>query len=416
MDLRTGETPWMAGGRAGAESAADRLVAPTLHGDATCDVAIVGAGITGAMLADLLTSDGLRVIVLDRRRIGAGSTAASTGLLMYEIDTPLLDLAERVGMQHAVAAYHSSLRAVHRLEEIVGGDGLDDDCGFAQRSSLQLASRRAHARRFERECAARRAIGIDVELLSRDEIARLLPSISAPAAMLSHDAAQVDPLRLTRSLLRRAISRGAQVFSETAICRIDHAPQRAVLHTPHGQRISADRVVLATGYESGEFLPRQIGSLHSTYAVCSQPLQPSQRWHGDWLIWESSRPYIYLRTTDDGRAIIGGADVPFKNASARDALLPQRTRMLARRFRKMCPDAPFEPHFAWTGTFGESDDGLPFIGAIDEQPRCLFAMCYGGNGITFGVVAAEIIRNACLGREHAEARLFAFDRGQTNDR
>jgi glycine/D-amino acid oxidase-like deaminating enzyme len=71
---------------------------------------------------------------------------------------------------------------------------------------------------------------------------------------------------------------------------------------------------------------------------------------------------------------------------------------------------PFETEFAWTGTFGESADGLPYVGEAADIPGCLVAMGYGGNGMTWGVVAAEVIRDACLGRTNPDAKLFAFDR------
>ena len=61
-------------------------------------------------------------------------------------------------------------------------------------------------------------------------------------------------------------------------------------------------------------------------------------------------------------------------------------------------------------TFGETKDGLAFIGQIRQMPRCYFALGFGGNGITYSVIAAEIIRDALLQRPNADARLFRFDR------
>src|SRR5690606_4700310 len=90
---------------------------PPLDGDRTVDVAIVGAGITGALVADRLARSGRRVIVLDRRETAQGSTAGSTALLQYEIDTPLHQLEERYGADVAAAAYQDCRDAVHALRE-----------------------------------------------------------------------------------------------------------------------------------------------------------------------------------------------------------------------------------------------------------------------------------------------------------
>jgi glycine/D-amino acid oxidase-like deaminating enzyme len=85
---------------------------PPLYGNAECEVVVVGAGITGALIARMLVEAGLDTIVLDRRDVGWGSTAASTALLQYEIDTELLPLSKLVGRENALAAYKACERAV----------------------------------------------------------------------------------------------------------------------------------------------------------------------------------------------------------------------------------------------------------------------------------------------------------------
>ncbi len=73
------------------------------------------------------------------------------------------------------------------------------------------------------------------------------------------------------------------------------------------------------------------------------------------------------------------------------------------------PEAQFDIDFAWAGTFGKTDDGLPYIGSCGHK-RILYALGYGGNGITFSVMAADILRDMILGRKNSDARIFAFNR------
>jgi glycine/D-amino acid oxidase-like deaminating enzyme len=69
------------------------------------------------------------------------------------------------------------------------------------------------------------------------------------------------------------------------------------------------------------------------------------------------------------------------------------------------------PAFAWAGTFAETEDGLPFFGPHEQYgPRVHFAMAYGGNGITYSLIGAELIRDALLGKKHPCAALFGFAR------
>jgi len=151
-------------------------------------------------------------------------------------------------------------------------------------------------------------------------------------------------------------------------------------------------------------------TLKSTFALASEPLDRFDGWHHRCLLWETARPYLYLRTTGDNRAIVGGEDDPFRAPDRRDRLVPKKTERLAKRFRELFPKIDLEVAYSWAGTFGETKDGLAYIGAVRQLPGCLFACGFGGNGITFSAIAAEIIRDAVLCRDHPDAHLFRFDR------
>ena len=83
---------------------------------------------------------------------------------------------------------------------------------------------------------------------------------------------------------------------------------------------------------------------------------------------------------------------------------------LRRRFGQLFPRIPLEVACAWAGTFASTRSGLPFVGRYPGQPRTHFALGYGGNGITFSLIAAEIIREALLGRRDRDADVFGFER------
>ena len=182
------------------------------------------------------------------------------------------------------------------------------------------------------------------------------------------------------------------------------------LTTERGGIVSADWLILATGYEATRLLPRKIVRLHSSFAIASQPLESSAGWPEQCLLWETARPYCYVRTTDDGRAIVGGEDEKFRSPALRDALIERKSVKLQARFQAMFPNIPFEAEYAWAGTFGETKDGLPYIGSVPEIPHAIFALGYGGNGITYSVVAARMISDMARGIANEDSALFGFGR------
>src|SRR5688572_18035388 len=140
---------------------------PPLTRDQTCDVAVIGGGITGALVAFHLVEAGIETVLLERRDVGQGSTAASTCLLQYEIDTSLGDLIAMRGEADAVRAYQLCLEAIGKLERIAGR--LDRPCDFERRQSLYLATRRRDQKSLRHEYETRRKYGFRVGWLERPE-------------------------------------------------------------------------------------------------------------------------------------------------------------------------------------------------------------------------------------------------------
>ncbi len=386
--------------------ATQSLPTQPLSGDATCEVLVIGGGVTGALIALLLVSEGVDTLLIDRGEPAEGSSAASTGLLQYEIDTHLVDLIDRVGQQKAVHAYRRGLGAIDEIESLCRSWA--DHCGFSRRMSLYFASHRWHSRRLRREWECRREHGFAVDYWDRNQLAQR-SSIRAAAALWSQGDAQLDTYRFTLQVLRQAISRGLRIASQTEAVQIDLKEDGGRVQTPRGQ-IAARKIVLATGYAAHKYLPEQNASVSSTYALASEPMASLEGWPDGCLIWETTRPYFYARRTDDERALIGGADTAFSSDHRRDSLVVRQSARLVKRFQQLFPASTFEPAYAWAGTFGETKDGLAFIGEHPKHPAAYFALGYGGNGITFSMIAARLIADLYLRRPNADEQVFGFDR------
>jgi len=380
---------------------------PSLQRNVSCDAVVVGGGITGALAAVYLAEAGVKTLLLDKRDIGTGSTSASTALLQYEIDVPLRDLIKKVGPAAATRSYQLCLGAIGKLEQLASR--LKIDCGYERKPSLFLARHQREIPELREEFELRRKMGIELEFYDAAAVQARFP-FSRPAALFSKDGGQVDPHRLTHGLLAAGKRAGLEVYDRTRMSFLEETRRGVRITTHNGCRITARRAVIAAGFESKALLDVEAGILKSTYALISEPLPEISGWHQQCLIWESGSPYLYLRTTAEGRVIVGGEDEDFVNAKRRDALLSQKTRTLVKKFGRLFPDLPFEVAYSWAGTFGETNDGLAYIGVHPRFPHVFFSLAYGGNGITFSVIAAEIIRDYFVGRTNRDARLFRFGR------
>ena len=380
---------------------------PRLREDLQCDVLVVGAGITGALISDHLVRAGMNVCVIDSREAGWGSSSASTALLQYEIDTELQDLAKQYGEADAVLAYKSCEKAIGSLHKIAKSlRGID----FQPMQSLYFASRWYHKSQLENEGKLRKDNGFKLEILDCAALNQRF-GIDAPVGLLTAVAAETDPYQFAHRLLGRVEKLGGRVHARTALASFKSVRGGVRVETEDGIIIRCKQLIFAAGYESQKWLDQRVASNRSSYAFVSEPMPGELGVLKKTLVWESARPYLYMRRTDDERLLVGGEDDKYDIPLRRDARVVGKSEKLAKRVKEMFPDLPLKIAFSWAGTFAETDDGLPFFGTHEQHgPKIHFAMAYGGNGITYSLIGAELLRDKLLGKKHPCEKLFSFSR------
>lgn len=370
--------------------------------DLETDVLVVGCGISGALVAERIADLGLRVVLVDRRAPLEGSTAASTALLQYALDTPLTTLAREIGDAKAERVWRRSRAVVAALAERTARLGIEAD--LKPREGLYLSGELLDAKALQREARARTRIGLEVELIQRGQLKNDY-GLRHAAALRSGGDYVADPRKLAAGYLRVASERGARLFSPVDIVSVHENRLGVKATTRQGQTLKARWVVFCTGYEVATGLRARGHSIQSTWVITTRP-QRRRLWPTECMIWEASEPYLYLRTTSDGRVICGGADEEFSDATERDRLSPTKYRYLERRLHELLPELDSRADVAWAGTFGASKLGLPIIGRIPGTRRQLTVLGCGGNGITFSMLAAQILSSTILGDEDRDADLF----------
>ena len=371
--------------------------------DQKADIVIIGAGISGAMMAEELSSAGFSVIVLDKREPLKGSTAATTALLLYEIDTPLLKLQKKIGFDKAARVWRRSKLGLENISEKIFSLGIQ--CDMRERTSLYLSGTELDEDQIKQECDLRNSFGFTTQFLSKRQLKEKF-YINRTAALQSFSALEVNPVQLAASLFRKSAEQGVKIYSPVEVEDIDSGKTQVKVLTKSGVTLTAKHVVFATGYEIPKIIHTKKHSIHSTWVFATKPQK--LLWPERAFIWEASEPYLYMRTTNDKRVICGGEDEEFSNAEKRDSMTDQKTEVLQKKLHKMFPHLDVTADYAWSGAFGASSTGLPTIGEIPKMPNCYAVMGYGGNGITFSKIAAELIRAKLVGIDDPDQRLFDF--------
>ncbi|MCL6602628.1 MAG: FAD-binding oxidoreductase [Paenibacillus sp.] len=400
MNLISGHLPW-------SHTLPNPPTYEILQQDSYCDYLVVGAGMGGAAISYRLSQEGANTIIIDKRTVGGGSTHANTGLLQIANDKSLTSCMNTFGERAGVLFYslcHGVLQDIHKLQ-----NELDIDPRIVSRSSLLFASSSEDVPALREEYDNLRAHGFDTEFWEENKIASVY-SFSKPAALYSQGDAETNPFRLVHGLVAKAHSRGVRVYENTEALRYEFNEDGVICHTKSG-RIIAKKVIFAMGYETQEMKKDRGALLINTYAIMTRPLKEFPKWHEQSLIWETARPYLYFRTTHDGRIIAGGKDEALTDPQQREVRVLSQSQRLLSEIKNLFPDSEgVELEYSWGALFGTTHDGLPYIGPHPKYPHCYFIEGYGGNGTVYSMIAADLLTDTLAGKHRPELDLFSLTR------
>jgi glycine/D-amino acid oxidase-like deaminating enzyme len=366
---------------------------------------------TGNLIACRFADAGVSVTLLEAGLVGRGSTAASSALLLYEPDRGMAELARRYGARPAKRIWQLSQDGVRDLVALLKHKRID--CDLVGQNAIYYATSREAAANLRAEFRLRARAGFEGAWLTSDELRRVT-GIVGHGAIRTRGNARFDPYRACLGLARAAARAGAHIYERSTVGRIDPRRHGVRLHTDDG-RVDAERVVIATGYATARFRP-MAGRfrLYRTYVVGTEPLSGDERRElglSDVMIWDTERPYHYARWTSDRRLLLGGGDQPARAGKRRDAQFTAATRHLREYFHRVFPALTnIEIQHSWEGVFAMTSDGLPYIGPHRQYPGHLFALGYGGNGMTFGSLAARLLLEQWQDIPSPDHRLFRFGR------
>ncbi|MDT6942376.1 FAD-dependent oxidoreductase [Brucella pseudogrignonensis] len=369
------------------------------------DIVIVGSGISGALVAQALVKPGKSVLIVDKRTPVHGSSIASTAMIQHEIDVPLHKLQAMIGEEKANRAWLRSAKAVLKLEEIVRS--LEISCSMQRKQALYVAGDELGARGLKIEMGARTKAGIEAQFINKADMKRLY-DIERNGAILSDISASANPGQLTAGLLRHAARLGAEIVSGVEITDIKNFRENIVLATAAGKLISAQHVVFCTGYEFLKSLANKKHEIISTWAIASRAGITLPEWLKKHILWEASDPYLYLRTDNQGRLIVGGEDENSASAYQSEEKLNTKEKTIQRKVSKLLGVDIGTVEYRWAAAFGSTATGLPLIGPVPDMQNVYCVMGFGGNGITFSQIAAEMVSTAINGARDPDAELFAL--------
>lgn len=373
--------------------------------EAKYDVVIIGGGMSGALCAYRFSKAGYRTLIVEQHEIGSGSSAANTGLMQYMSDKLLHECVEDFGVLEAYHFYKASKEGLQDIGEI--SKLLHPDVNFIQRDSLFYASKKKHRQTIIDEYNALKRYGFPAEYVT-DEQLKTEYGINKYNALITHEDAEINPYIFVNELVKYAHTHYNLHCVEHCELTSYKAYDDIVECELTDKKVLAQHLIMTTGYAKNEITKKYIRreAFVASYAVVTKP---TDIWKDKVMIWESARPYLYIRHVPGNRVLIGGLDESTEKIPSKRHI-NERGKQLMKAFNKLFPNIEVEMDYAYGARFGETKDGKPFIGKLKDNAEVYGLYGYGGNGTVYSSFGSKLLLDMVDGKYNPLSEIFKLKR------
>jgi D-hydroxyproline dehydrogenase subunit alpha len=370
----------------------DQVPGPESEPVHATDVLIIGGGVVGCSLAYFLARNGVEVCLVEGGEINGQASGTNAGSLHVQLTS-----APAAGDDEGVARLSPFLRlgadAVDLWKEL--SDGFDHDVGLRLDGGLMVAESDADVALLNRKMILERSSGLDVEMLSADEIRRRYPYFpeTVIAAELCADEGRIDPLLAGAALVADAVRAGARIMDHAPLIALERTDHGFTAHTAKGA-IRCARVVNAAGAWSaavaaliGVALPVRGEVSQVSVTEPAPPLLES-------LVQHAGR-HLTLKQARRGNFIIGGgwpAQVGDGGFDVRRASI-EGNLWTARHVLPAL--GPLHLIRCWAGIKPVVGDGVPILGEVPGMSG--FFLCVT-KGYTIAPLCARLVAETIMGQ------------------
>jgi glycine/D-amino acid oxidase-like deaminating enzyme len=380
---------------------------PSLAGDISVDVAVIGGGFLGMATAIALRRRGQapRVAVLEAKTIGYGASGRNGSFAMTVIGLGFGTTAMLRGKRFLRRAHSYMEQCVDRLGEFIDEAALD--CGKIRPGFLRVATTPAYVTRLQKQVRLMSSLGFGgIEWIDADAMRKMVSSARYLGAMWEPRLLLMDPARLVREEKRYAISLSADVYENSPVLAVAKLPGPGGgyrLLTPHGS-VSAAKLVYATNAYSHLF--GELGRLQApafTYMIATEPLTSEQLapigWAGQQGLEDARNLIHYYRLTADHRIVMGGGPVGLGRGGDLGRDSDQKAwQHLEQHIGWLWPHlSGIAITHRWGGPFSVTMDLTPALGYLGEDRTAVYGLGCIGHGVAMSYLNGEVLADLLTG-------------------
>lgn len=377
---------------------------PELKNDLKVDVCVIGAGISGLSAAYMLSSQGKKVVVIDKGQIGFGETGVTTAHLTCALDSRYFDLESLHGKDSTKLLLKSHLESIDLIESIVKKEKID--CDFKWVNGYLYLGDNDKEETLDKEMLSIQKLGFKKISKENTKISGMKLGIY----LKFPDQAQFHPLKYLGGLVKSILKNNGEVYENVMAVDIKEDKKGVQVKLENGLIVAADNVVVATNVPFNDlFAMHTKQAAYRTYAIAMEiPADEIEQA----LYWDTEEPYHYIRLykqtikSSKDYLIVGGED----HKTGQDDSKVDHYAEIFKWTKKNFPTAKGDIKFQWSGQIIEPIDGIAFIGLNPGSKRTYIATGFSGSGMTYGPLSAKIITDQIAGKNNKYSELYSPSR------
>lgn len=378
-----------------------------LNQNISCDVLIVGAGVSGAITAYYMAEEGYDVVLIDKNIVGYGSTSANVGILDTQLGIESSKLVKSIGEKKTKKCSTLMQDSIEELEKIVEKLDNKNSINFKKLNSLYYTDKFMNKNGIIKEYNTKINLGIGTNFITESNIIDLKYGIQQKDA-----SATMNVYEFTKEIVNYISKKeNVRVYEHTEACDIKSKDDYINVITNNDFKIKANKVIITEGAEVVKYFSDISIDLYKTYNIVTEPIESLKNYNINFTARNMDVLFNYLRFTDDNRIIFGGQITKVTDKELNEEISNQLANVRYRKLFKTLQETFYNlkditVKYCFSGIFAETKDSLPIIDELPGMPNVYCNLSYGINGILFSVIGAKMLKE--INREYYARDMHMF--------
>lgn len=374
-------------------------VYPWLSDDESCDICIIGGGLTGLFTALNIMESNKNIIILTSLPIGNGNTSKGMGIADIYTRGGFKRLCDNIGVTDAVNVYKKMKENVISLKEAINKYSIE--CDLEEKDVFYFTNDDEKESEFSKEFLPLKHSGFDIEQVSKNECLDMFSFEIKRGLLFKNGGITLNPYKLARGIASILTQNNVKIFENTSAENISSLGTFTLIKTSTGRQVKTKKAVFATGINSKDFI-KGCGIKKTSYNIVTQPINEINGWNNGEIIHCIDRPTFTCILTKDKRIMASGLDtvVPddffVKGYNPFTRFRYNRFNQLEEFVSEMFPAIDnVSIEYKFTNSTLQNISDLPLAGALENHQNCYYTVCGGINSIVQAKISADVL---CSGK------------------